>query len=70
MSSTKSPVAVPPNASGFMPTALHIAEGLMVEELEHGCGGAGGLECDLALLRLGPQIGNEEAALAQGDLLT
>ena len=49
---------------------LHIAEGLMVEELEHGCGGAGGLERDLALLRVGTQVGDEEAALAKGDFLT
>src|SRR5215210_6391558 len=47
----------------------HIAKGLMVEQLEHRRGRSVGLESDLAALGGLAQVGNEEAAVVQGNLL-
>ena len=52
------------------PHRLHVAEGLMVEQLKRGRGGAARLEGDLSLLRVWTQVGNEVAAFGQRNLLT
>ena len=66
MSSAKFPRGAAEN-SGFMPTALHIAEWLMVEQFEHRWGSARGLEGDFALLRVDAEI-NVKAPLAERNL--
>ena len=60
----------PPKRVGLHAHGLHVAERLMVEQLKRGRGGAARLECDLSLLRVGTQVGNEVAAFAEGNFLT
>ena len=61
----KSPWAVPPRTSGFIPTLLQVAERLVVEQLEHGRRLAARLEDDVALLRIGAKVRNGKAPLAE-----
>src|SRR6476469_6598802 len=60
----------PAKSVGLHAHGLHVAERLMVEQLERGRGGTARLECDLRLLRIGTQVGNEVAAFAEVNLLT
>ena len=66
----EAPRGGPAKSVGLHAHGLHVAERLMVEQLERGRGGAARLECDLSLLRVGTQVGNEVAAFAEGNFLT